>query len=418
MSSDSHSTITYTSMSSYEVIVNGYFRMPMDPLDPYAQLVMEEPPSPDYIPGPEAPPSPDYIPGPEYLEYLPPADDVLPAEEQPLPAAVSPTAESPGYITDSEPEMEPDEEDGDDEKSEGSSIDYPTSRGDDDTDDDGDDLLEDDADDEDGEESSDSKEEEEEHLAPNVPSPALHSSISASEDSDQTEPSEEGETAATPPPSTYRIAARISVRPHIPMPFRSESEVERLLAIPTPSLSPVSPTSYPLPPFLMPLPIFTSLPPPPIILPRTRASMVLMRSATPSIFILAPRSRTPPIGTPLLLPIPLPTISFSLTLFLTSTSGSESIPEMNMPLRKRTRFTTPTGGYEVGESSVAATARQIRPALTIDDNRRAKDILIGRLRRESTLQGQRINDEDRLMRHIQHEHTQRDATPDDGDSCS
>nr|GFB79027.1 hypothetical protein [Tanacetum cinerariifolium] len=101
---------------------------------------MEAPPSPDYIPGPEAPPSPDYILRPEYLEYLPPADDVFPAEEQPLLAAVSPTAESLGYIVDSEPEMDPEEEDGDDEKSEGDFIDYPTSRGDDDADDDGDDL--------------------------------------------------------------------------------------------------------------------------------------------------------------------------------------------------------------------------------------------------------------------------------------
>nr|GFC83744.1 hypothetical protein [Tanacetum cinerariifolium] len=80
MSSDSHATITYTSMSSYEVIVNGYYGMPMDPLDPY-----------------------------------------------PLPTAVSPTAESPGYITELKPEMEPEENDGDDEKSEGDSIDYPTS---------------------------------------------------------------------------------------------------------------------------------------------------------------------------------------------------------------------------------------------------------------------------------------------------
>nr|GFC16539.1 hypothetical protein [Tanacetum cinerariifolium] len=90
--------------------------MPMDPLDPYAQLVMEAPPSLDYIPGPEAPHSPDYIPGPEYPEYLPTADDVFLAEEQPLPAAVSPTAESPGYVADSEPEMDPEEEDGDNEK--------------------------------------------------------------------------------------------------------------------------------------------------------------------------------------------------------------------------------------------------------------------------------------------------------------
>nr|GEX71845.1 reverse transcriptase domain-containing protein [Tanacetum cinerariifolium] len=97
--------------------------------------------------------------------------------------------------------MEPEEENGDDEKSEGDSIEYPTSRGDDDADDDGDDLSEDDANDEDDE-----------------------YSISASEDSDQTEPFEEGETAATPPPFRYRVTARISVRPHIPMPFRSESE--------------------------------------------------------------------------------------------------------------------------------------------------------------------------------------------------
>nr|GFA72210.1 hypothetical protein [Tanacetum cinerariifolium] len=218
-------TITYTSMSSYEVIINGYYGTPMDPLDPYVQLVMGAPPSPDYIPGPEAPPSHDYIPGPD--------------------------------ITESEPEMEPEENDGDDEKSEGDSIDYPTSGGDNDANDDGDDLSEDDADDEDEEESSDSEEEEEVHLALTVPAPALYSSVSASK---ETEPFEEGETAATPPPFRYRVAARISVQPHVLMPFRSESEVKRLLAIPTPPLSSVSPTSYPLPPFLMPLPIFTPLP--------------------------------------------------------------------------------------------------------------------------------------------------------------
>nr|GEX11560.1 putative reverse transcriptase domain-containing protein [Tanacetum cinerariifolium] len=289
MSSDSHTTITYTSMSSYEVIVNGYYGMSMDPLDPYVQLVMEAPPSPNYIPGPKAPPSPDYIPGPEappspeyirgpeappspdyilgpeYPEYLPPADDVLSAEEKPLPTAVSPTTESPGYITELEHEMEPEEEDRDDESLRMT-------------------LL-------------NSEEEEEEHLALTVPAPALYSFVSAFE---ETKPFEEGETAATPPPFGYRVTARISVQPHILMPFRSESEVERLLAIPTPPLSPVSPTSYPLPPFLMPLPIFT----------------------------------------------PLPTSSFPLPSSLPSTSGSESIPEADIPLRKRARFTTPTDGYE------------------------------------------------------------------------
>nr|GEV49743.1 reverse transcriptase domain-containing protein [Tanacetum cinerariifolium] len=340
MSSDSHATITYTLMSSYEVIVNGYFGMTMDPLDPYAQLFIEAPPSPDYIPGPEAPPSPDYIPGLEYPEYLSPVDDVFPAEKQPLPAAVSPTAESPGYITDLEPEIDPEEKDGDDEKSKGDSIDYPTSRGDDDADDDGDDLSEDDANDEDEEESSDSEEEEEEHLASTVPTPALRSSISASEDFDQTKPFEEGETAATLPPSAYR---------------------------------------------------------------------------------------TPP-----LLPIPLPTSSFPLPLLLPSTSCREGIPEADMPLRKRTRFTTPTGRYEVGESSVAAAARQIRPALTVYDSRRIMDYCqsqevhtstlvtqIEALQKDvSTLQGQQIDDGDRLTRHIQYEHAQMDAAPEDGDSCT
>nr|GFB96565.1 hypothetical protein [Tanacetum cinerariifolium] len=149
------------------------------------------------------------------------------------------------YIADSEPEMDPEEEDRDDEESEEDSIDYPTSRGDDNANDD--------------EESSDREEEEEEHLAPTVSAPALYSSIPAFEESDETEPFEEGETAATPPPFGYHVAARISVQPHILMPFRSESEVERLLAIPTPPLSLVSPTSYPLPPFFMSLPIFTPL---------------------------------------------------------------------------------------------------------------------------------------------------------------
>nr|GFC34543.1 hypothetical protein [Tanacetum cinerariifolium] len=214
--------------------------------------------------------------------------------------------ESPGYITKSELEMEPGENDGDDEKSEGDSIDYPTNEGDNDANNDGDDLSEDDANDEDEEESSD-------------------------------KPFEEGETAATPPPFGYRIAARISVQPHILMPFRTESEVERLLAIPTPPLSPVSLTSYTLPQLLTPFPIYT----------------------------------------------PLPTSSFPLPLSIPSTSGSESILEADIPLRKRARFTTPTSRYEIGESSVvAATARQIRPTLTIAESRRANDGLICRLRRE------------------------------------
>nr|GFB47270.1 hypothetical protein [Tanacetum cinerariifolium] len=330
------------------------------------------PPLPDYIHRPEAPPLPDYIPGAKYPEYLSPADDVLPAEEQLLVAAVSPTAESSGYITDSEPKMEPEEEDGDDETSEGNPIDYPTSRRDDDADNDGDDLSEDDADDEDEEESSDSEEEEEEQLASTV---LLHLCIVPS------------------------LLLRILIRQN---PLRKAR-----LQLHHHHLHIVLLLGYLFDHIYLCHSVKSQ-----------RASMVLMRSAAPSTFILAPRSRTPSIGTPPLLPIPLPTTSFPLPLLLPSTSCSE-----NIALRKRARFTTPTGGYEVGESSVATAARHIRPALTVDDSRRAEERkaifshLIEALQRDvSTLQGQQNDDEDRLTRHIQHEHAQRDVAPEDGDS--
>nr|GFC20212.1 hypothetical protein [Tanacetum cinerariifolium] len=84
----------------------------------------------------------------------------------------------------------------------------------------------DDADDEDEEESSDGEEEEEEHLALTVPAPALCSSVSASE---ETEPFEEGETAATPPPFGYRessIAATAArqIRPTLAIADKSRAD--------------------------------------------------------------------------------------------------------------------------------------------------------------------------------------------------
>ncbi|GKB27893.1 hypothetical protein Tco_0867294, partial [Tanacetum coccineum] len=120
------------------------------------------PPSPDYVPGPEepeqAPLSPEFVPEPVYPEFMLPEDEVFPAEEQPLPGAVSPTTDLPGYIADSDPEedeMDPEED------LEEDPIDYPADRGDDDDDDD---ESSDDDDDDDVEEDDD--EEEEEHPAP------------------------------------------------------------------------------------------------------------------------------------------------------------------------------------------------------------------------------------------------------------
>nr|GFD62196.1 hypothetical protein [Tanacetum cinerariifolium] len=58
----------------------------------------------------------------------------------------------------------------------------------------------------------------------------------------------------------------------------------------------------------------------------------------------------------------------------------ESIPEVDIPLQKRARFTTPTSRYKIGKSSVAAAARQIRHTLTIAESCRDDGKLIGRLR--------------------------------------
>ncbi|GKG10093.1 hypothetical protein Tco_0338839, partial [Tanacetum coccineum] len=102
---------------------------------------------------------PDYVPEPVYPEYIPLEDEhVFPAEEQPLPPVDSPTAELPGYITESYPEE--DLEEYEDDETEDGPINYPMDGGDDGDDDDGD-SFGDDANDKDEDE-----EEEEEHLAP------------------------------------------------------------------------------------------------------------------------------------------------------------------------------------------------------------------------------------------------------------
>ncbi|GKB82552.1 hypothetical protein Tco_0949447, partial [Tanacetum coccineum] len=147
------------------VIVLGYDRLPMQPIAP---------PSPDYIPGLEDPQTlsvpqdederepmfvqahdPDYVSEPIYPEYIPLEDEhEFPAEEQPLPPA-----ESPGYVTESDPEE--DLEEYEDDETEDGPVDYPMDGGDDGDDDDGDSS----GDDADGEDEGD-EEEEEEHLAP------------------------------------------------------------------------------------------------------------------------------------------------------------------------------------------------------------------------------------------------------------
>ncbi|GJR81819.1 hypothetical protein Tco_0152604 [Tanacetum coccineum] len=98
---------------------------PIMPEDPYAYIMAayEVPPSPDYIPGLEVPPSPDYIPGPEEPqslsshwtlfpepmnpEYITQEDVILYGlMSRPLPAAASPTVDSPGYVPESDPDKD------------------------------------------------------------------------------------------------------------------------------------------------------------------------------------------------------------------------------------------------------------------------------------------------------------------------
>ncbi|GJY53169.1 hypothetical protein Tco_0444833 [Tanacetum coccineum] len=144
---------------------------------------------------------PDYVPEPIYPEYIPLEDEhVFPVEEQPLPPVDSPTAESPGYVVESDPEEDPEE--CEDDETEDGPVDYPMDEGDDGDDDDGD-SSGNDADDED-EDEEDEEEEEEEH-----PDSGSHLTIS-----------------------------RITVWLQASISLSQVAEVERLLAMTTPSPSP------------------------------------------------------------------------------------------------------------------------------------------------------------------------------------
>nr|GFB79215.1 hypothetical protein [Tanacetum cinerariifolium] len=81
------------------------------PEDPYAYVVAAF----------QALPPPDYVPGPEEPEQAPPSP--------PLPATASPTADSPGYIPESDPDDDPED---DDEDPEEDPADYPADHDDDD----------------------------------------------------------------------------------------------------------------------------------------------------------------------------------------------------------------------------------------------------------------------------------------------
>ncbi|GKE16881.1 hypothetical protein Tco_1424458 [Tanacetum coccineum] len=184
--------------------------------------------------------------------------------------------QSPRYIPESDPEEDLEEDD--EEDPEEDPADYPADRGDDD----------------------------DEHLAPAEPAAVAYS-------------------ADQDPYIAYRANGRMSNRTRRQQPFLSEEVAERVLALPIPPPSPLSPYSSPLPHIPSP-----PLPIPPPISPTyvegslgSRAAGIRRRDTLPSHV------------------------------------HETEIPEMWLPLRKRLCRTTPGPGYEVGESSAAGTARRV-----------------------------------------------------------
>nr|GEU29450.1 hypothetical protein [Tanacetum cinerariifolium] len=241
------------------------------------------------------PPSPDHVPRPEH----PPSPDYV-----------------PGYITKSDPEEDSKE---DDEDPEEDPADYPIDR-------DNDEEEESSRDDVDDEEEEEDKEEEE-HLAPT---------------------------------NSTEVARLLTKPTSLPSPLTSYSSPPP--QIPSPPL-PASPT-YPLgyraamiwlraesPSTSHPLPL-----PPPIILPHTRASMVMMRAAVLSTYILAPQSDTPPSGTP---PQSIPLPTSSPPLLLPSTDRRADVPKVTLPPQKRLCIAI-RPRFEVKKCSSAPTARPTR----------------------------------------------------------
>ncbi|GKC69911.1 hypothetical protein Tco_1115794, partial [Tanacetum coccineum] len=284
-SSESHATVTYTSISFDSNLPPWGFHL-MDPdkfeaPEEASQSPEQAPPLPSYVPSLEHPPSLDYVPVPDYPEYLIPSDDEIPVEDQPLPVDALPTAPSSGYVANSDPKEDPKED----------LADYP--------------------DEEEEEESSedDDEDEEEEHLASaDSTQPAIYSVPSA----EDLEPFETDESAATPPsPQTIVSYASALTPPSLPpSPLSPSSSL--LLGIQSPPIY-TSPTyaSAPL---------------------GNRAAMVQLRAASP----------LPVPSPPLLLPstdrrsdIPEMDMSFWKRLCLTSPASRFEVGESSTAVPAR-----------------------------------------------------------------------------------
>ncbi|GJY97826.1 hypothetical protein Tco_0514736 [Tanacetum coccineum] len=328
MSDSDESGVTYTEVSSpFEGLSDigspraddhEYLELSGMLEDPYVEAALQAPPSPDYVHGPEepeqAPPSPDYVLGPDH------ADDGIVAEDQPYAEDASPTAQSPNYVLEYDPEADPEEDN--DEDPEEDPVDYPADGGDDGDDEDG--SSEDDKDDDMDIESDD--DEEEEHPAP------ADFIVVALPSTDQAPSAEETEPSSVPSPVSMVRMQRLS---------------DIYLAISIFTSSPFLPWSSPLHRYIPFIPPITTL--------TSESASTSHSLPLPSPFILSPtRSDAPSSGIPPPLPISVPTSS--PPLLLPSTSHREDRPEVTLPPWKRLGIALGLR-YEVGESLSDVAAR-------------------------------------------------------------
>nr|GEV45962.1 hypothetical protein [Tanacetum cinerariifolium] len=119
-SDDASSAVTYMSISSdsdgpsWGITLMDAGELPE--MDLYEEATQQghavQPLSPAYVPDPMELEDhvPVYVPEPVYPVYLAPSDDDIPVEDQPLPADSLPAALSPGYVVDSDPKEDPEED--------------------------------------------------------------------------------------------------------------------------------------------------------------------------------------------------------------------------------------------------------------------------------------------------------------------
>ncbi|GJY30471.1 hypothetical protein Tco_0413966, partial [Tanacetum coccineum] len=225
-------------------------------------------------------------------------------------------------------------------------VDYPIDGGDDEDDDDGD-SSRDDANDEDkdDEEEDEEDEDEEEHLA------LVASAIVVPVD-ESVFPSEGTEPVIPPTSTDITIGARITVRPQTSISLPLEAEVERLLAMTTPSPSP--PISLSAPSAgerharCMAPPAHSSPPPVPSpLLPSsgcpTQVQTLRIASTQALIDAVTAALPSPPLPPSLYIPPPV--------------DRRDDIPESEQPPRKRLCLSTLGSRYEIEESSTARSSR-------------------------------------------------------------